>query len=426
MAHINESETLHRRLAELEGENRRLHAIIAAPHEQIRARLHLFETVPWYAQAAIVIVEGAPLELPGPRVIYANPSFEQLSGTPAEQAIGQPLAPLLGPAIAPVVLGHLRQVAADAPCLRTTFTTTADTDKAYTFELEVVLVAGAQGPAPHIIVYLRDLSAQRHAALERETLLARLADANRQLLAELEARRRAEQTLERLNQQLEHQVEARTAQLRATVAELQAEVRERQRVSHELKQQQALLQSFLDHVPALIVVQDLEGRFMLVNTHLLHSLGLTTPEQILGQTADRFYPPEVVQTARQERLRVQQTGEHITGEHGSLELTGKVWLTHHFPVRGADGAIIATGCVAIDITERRHHEEQRLAFERRLQETQRRESIGILVSGLAHDFNNLSRPSMAMLNWPCSTYPPAHPPARALTPSCRACEAPPI
>jgi len=323
-------------------------------------------------------------------VIYANAAFEKLSGTPAERAIGQPLAPLVGPEIAPVVLRHLRQIAADTPYLRTTFTTRAEIGEPRAFDLEVVLVAGAQEQAVRmIIVYLRDISAQRRAERERETLLARLAETNRQLRAELEARCHAERKLERLNQQLERQVEARTAQLHAMVAELQAEVRERRRVSLELQQHQAFLHSFLDHVPAVIAVQDLEGRFVVVNTHLLRSLGLTTPEQILGQTADPFYPPEVVQAARQERLRIQQTGEHITSEHGSLELTGRVWLTHSFPVRGADGAIIATGRIALDITERKRYEEERLAFERQVQETQRRESIGILAGGLAHDFNNL-------------------------------------
>lgn len=345
--------------------------------------------MPRYAQAAIAVVEGAPLDYPGPRVIYANPSFEKLSGTPAERAIGQPLAPLVGPEIASVVLLHLRQVATDHPCLRTSFTTRAGTGELRAFELELVLVPDVQGQAPHIIVYLRDISAQRRTELEHEALLARLADTNRQLLAELEARRRAERNLERLNQQLEHQVEARTAQLRATVAELQAEVRERQRISLELQQQQAFLYSFIDHIPLVITIQDLEGYFILVNKHFLDTLGLTTPEQILGQKADPFYPPEIVWTARQERLHIQQTGEHITSEYGSLDLTGSVWLMHSFPIRGADGAIIAIGRIAMDITERRRHEEERLAFERQIQEAQRHESIGILASGLAHDFNNL-------------------------------------
>jgi PAS domain S-box-containing protein len=42
-----------------------------------------------------------------------------------------------------------------------------------------------------------------------------------------------------------------------------------------------------------------------------------------------------------------------------------------------------------DITERKRAEEQRLAFERNMLETQRRESLGVLAGGVAHDFNNL-------------------------------------
>ncbi|MCX7792573.1 MAG: PAS domain-containing protein [Chloroflexaceae bacterium] len=414
MAPVNELEALRQRLAELEAENRRLHTIITATPEQIRARLHLFETMPWYVQAAIVVVEAAPLDPPGPRVIYANPSFEKLSGTPVERAIGQPLAPLVEPDIASVVLLHLRQVGANQTPQRTSFTTRAGTGDLRAFELEAVPVPDMQGPAPRIIVYLRDISAQWRTQREHEALLTRLAETNRRLLAELEARRRAERKLERLNQQLEHQVEARTAQLRVTIAELQAEVRERRRVSLELQQHQAFLQTFLDHVPAVIAVQDLEGRFILVNRKLLNFLGLTTPEQILGQTADPFYPPEVVRMARQERLHIQRTGEHVTSEYGSLDLSGNVWLMHSFPIRGADGAIIATGRIAMDITERKRHEEERLAFERQLQEAQRRESIGILASGLAHDFNNLLAAINGHAELALLDLPPGSPPRESV------------
>ncbi|MFQ3662057.1 MAG: PAS domain-containing protein [Chloroflexaceae bacterium] len=409
-----EVEALRQRLAELEAENQRLRASIMATPEQVRARLHLFETLPWYAQAAIIVVEAAPLDLPGPRVIYANASLEKLSQAPAERAIGQPLATVVGAEIASLVLLHMRQIDTHYTSRRTSFTTRAGRGEPRTFELEMVSVPDLHGEDRHIIVYLRDLSAQRRAEREREALLAQLAATNRQLLAELDARRRAERKLERLNQHLEQQVEARTAQLRAIITELQDEVRERQRISAELQQQQAFLDGFLDHVPAAITVQDLEGRFILVNKNFLRSLGLTTQDQILGQTADRFYPREVVQIAHADRLYIQQTGEHIIREYGSLELTGSVWLMHSFPIRAADGAIIATGRIAVDITERKRHEEERLAFERQLQEAQRRESIGILASGLAHDFNNLLAAINGHAELALLDLPPGSPPRESV------------
>ena len=42
-----------------------------------------------------------------------------------------------------------------------------------------------------------------------------------------------------------------------------------------------------------------------------------------------------------------------------------------------------------DITARRRAERERQVFERRLQETQKLESLGVLAGGIAHDFNNL-------------------------------------
>jgi two-component system cell cycle sensor histidine kinase/response regulator CckA len=110
---------------------------------------------------------------------------------------------------------------------------------------------------------------------------------------------------------------------------------------------------------------------------------------------------------------------HLAGESPIYECEARmrhkdghwVWVLDRGKVTERDGEgrpIRMTG-THLDITDRKHAEEERLALERRLQQSQKLESLGVLAGGIAHDFNNILTAVLGNADLALSELPPFGP-----------------
>ncbi|NQT63012.1 MAG: PAS domain S-box protein, partial [Candidatus Marinimicrobia bacterium] len=153
----------------------------------------------------------------------------------------------------------------------------------------------------------------------------------------------------------------------------------RERTNRERKRLSAAIEQSTD----TIVITDLDGTIIYVNSAFGHSSGYTA-EEAVGNN------PRVLKSGKHETSFYKQIWDTI--------LNGKTWQGRMInkkkdgslyteeasisPVRDSSGSIINFVAVKHDITEH-------LLLEARLHQSQKLEAIGTMVGGISHEFNNV-------------------------------------
>ena len=177
--------------------------------------------------------------------------------------------------------------------------------------------------------------------------------------------------------------------LRARTAELEGTLDRLAEAEEQVLGARAQAQALLDNIPHMAWMKNRRGVFLAVNESFARACGYPKTA-ILGKTDRDVWPLEHADKYMQDDQRIMASGERFFAEERIVEGGDVKWFeTLKTPICDARGLVIGTVGLARDITDRKRAEEQRQVLERRMLETQKLESLGVLAGGIAHDFNNL-------------------------------------
>ncbi len=160
------------------------------------------------------------------------------------------------------------------------------------------------------------------------------------------------------------------------------DVTERKRAEELLNQQAASMEASIDGMAIL----SSEGKYIYVNTAHTRIYGYDKPEDLLGMSWELLYDGDELCRLKEYVMPLMWRTGLWRGESVGRKRDG-----HKFPQEISLSRIEGGGlvCVIRDMTERNKEAERQQAIDRKLQDAQKLESLGVMAGGIAHDFNNL-------------------------------------
>jgi len=175
------------------------------------------------------------------------------------------------------------------------------------------------------------------------------------------------------------------------------DITERKELEEELRISEARFRTIFELSPVGIELYDAAGRLLLINQAALDIFGVTDPSTVAD--FNLFADPSLGAEVRERVLRgetvhyeapfdfeeVRQSKLYETCRSGTahMDVLVKPLSVNHG--HSCQGYLV----LIQDVEWRRRAQEERLELERRLQQTQKSESLGLMAASIAHHFNNL-------------------------------------
>ena len=124
-----------------------------------------------------------------------------------------------------------------------------------------------------------------------------------------------------------------------------------------LQASEARFRGFMEHAPVEMVVKDLEGRYVMIS-HAVEEIWDKTAAEILGRRSSEITPSAGATIAEAMDREVVETGRSVSKEIHFPGWRSEWAYAVKFPIKDAEGRVVAIGSVALDITEKKHTEQQ--------------------------------------------------------------------
>jgi PAS domain S-box-containing protein len=157
-------------------------------------------------------------------------------------------------------------------------------------------------------------------------------------------------------------------------------VSEQRQVEDRLRRSEQRFAQFMQHLPGLAWIKDLQGRYVFANDSAEKAFQIAR-DRLYGRTDEEIFPPDTARQFRDNDQRAIDSGDGVQVVESLEHMGGDIRfsLVSKFPIAGPAGETMLVGGMAIDITEQRRVEQALRESEERFRALMEQAPFGIQV-----------------------------------------------